>query len=70
MVLASIGVLKVEAAPQNGCYQHLCTQGESQLPSAPLGGSPRSAGRSDLESFHITASVLGLRTCEILHVTC
>ena len=45
-------------------------QGESlMLPTSPE-GSPRSASGSDPGSFQITASVLGLRVCEILCVPC
>ena len=54
MVLASTNVLVVEYATQNGCQQHLCAQGESQLPSASLGDSPRWASGSDPGSFQFT----------------
>ena len=67
MVLASTSVLMVENAPQNGCHQHLCPQGESPLPPVSWEGSLRSASDSDPVSFQITASVLGFRTCEIMH---
>ena len=39
-----------------------------QLLPATLGGSLISACESDPGSFQITASVLGLRVCEILYV--
>ena len=42
--------------------------GMSQLPSASLRGSPRSAGRSELGSLQITVFVLGLRGCKIVLV--
>jgi len=44
----------------------LCPWGESQLLSASPGHSLRSASESDPGSFQITASALGLETCEIL----
>ena len=50
-----------QCSPQNGCCQCLYPQGELQLPPV----SPRSVGRSDLESFQITASALGHGSCEI-----
>lgn len=31
MVFASTSILVVEGGPQNGCHQHVCLQGESQL---------------------------------------
>lgn len=40
MIFASASVLMVERVPQNGCHQHLCIQGEFQLPLASTGGSP------------------------------
>ena len=40
MVIASTSVLMVEQAPQNGCHQCLCPQGEHQLSLASLSGSP------------------------------
>ena len=58
MVFASASVIGVEQAPQNGCCQRLCLQGESQLRAASLGGSPRSANMSDTGSFQTTASAL------------
>ena len=64
--LANTSVLVVEPAPQKGCCQHLCPQGEPQLPPASLGVSPRSVSGYDPGSFQITASVLGLRMCEVL----
>ena len=67
MVLLSTSVLMVEWAPQNDCHQCLCPQGESKMPPASPGGSPRSASGSGLGSFQITASALGLRASEILH---
>ena len=48
MALASSSVYVVEQAPQNGYYQCLCPQAELQLLPASPGGSPRSAGGSDL----------------------
>ena len=66
MALASTSVHVVERAPQNGCHQCLCPQGELQFPPASLGGSPRSAGGSDPGSFQTTASALGPRAYEIL----
>ena len=61
-------VLLLEQAPQNSCCQHLCSQGESQWLSPFPRDSPRSASRSDLGSFQITASVLRLGACEILQL--
>ena len=58
----------VEPAPQNGCNQCLCPQGELQLPPASPGDSPGSACGSDPGSFQMTASALGLGACEILCV--
>ena len=52
----------------NFCHQHVCPQGELQLSPASPGVSPRSANGSDPGSFQITASALGLRSCEILCV--
>ena len=66
MVLVSISVLTVEQAPLNCCCQCLCPQGKFQLLSDSLGSFLISASESDLGSFQITASVLGLRVCEIL----
>ena len=66
MAFACTSVHVVEGPPRNGCFQGLCPQWESQLPPSFLGGSPRSAGGSDPGSFHITASALGPRACEIL----
>ena len=68
MALASSSVLTVEQAQSDVCCLHLCPQDESQLPPASPGGSPRSANGSDPGSFQITASVLDLRVCWILHV--
>ena len=61
----STNVLMVEAL-KNGFCQCLYPQGESQLPPASLGSSPRSASGSDPGSFQITVSALGLGVCEIL----
>ena len=44
------------------------SQRESQLPPATLEGSPRLVSWSDPGSFQMTAFVLGLGVCEILHV--
>ena len=66
MMLVSISVLTVEQAPLNCCCQCLCPQGKFQLLSDSLGSFLISASESDLGSFQITASVLGLRVCEIL----
>ena len=43
----------------------------SQKPMLPVfpEDSPRSAGRSDPDSFQIIPSALGTKTCEILHVS-
>ena len=41
-----------------------------RLPPAFLGGSLRSVNWSDSGSFEMTASVLGLRTCDILRMSC
>ena len=68
MVLASTGVHEVERAPQNGCRQCLCHQGELRLPPASPGDSPRSAGGSDPDSIQLTASALRPGACEILCV--
>ena len=57
----------VEWAPKNGCHQSLCSQGESQLPSASSRCSPRWAGGFDSGSSQIAAHMLGLKVCEILH---
>ena len=65
MVLAR--VLLVEQAPQNGCFQCLHPQGKPQLSPVSLGGSLRWASRSDPGFFQATGSMLGLRTCVILH---
>ena len=51
----------------HGYFQCSLSKGESQLPSAYPGGSPRSAGGSDLSFFQISACVLGLRVCDILY---
>ena len=69
MELASNSVLMVEWAATNGSCQCLCLQGESHLPLISPGDAPRSASGSDSGSFQITASVLGLGACEILHVS-
>ena len=66
MVLVSISVLPVEQAPPDFCCQCLCPQGKFQLLPNSLGGFLISASESDLGFFQITASVLGLRVCEIL----
>ena len=66
MVLARTSVHVVEQAPQNGCYQNLCPQGDSSCLHVSLGDSPRSAGGSDPGSFQITASALAPWACEIL----
>ena len=66
MALAINSVLVVEQASKNSCCQCLCPQCELHWPLASLGGSVRSAGRSDLGFFQITASSLGLGACEIL----
>lgn len=63
MVLDSTGVLAVEQAPLNGCRQCVCPQGELHLPPASL---PRPAGRSDPDSFEVTAFALDPRECEVL----
>ena len=68
MALASISVPVVEQAPKDCYHQHLCLHRESQLSPASLWGSSRSASGPDPGSFQITASVLGLRVYEILHV--
>ena len=39
------------------------------MPLISPGDAPRSASGSDSGSFQITASVLGLGACEILHVS-
>ena len=66
MVLARTSVHVVEQAPQNGCYQNLCPQGDSSCLHVSLGDSPRSAGGSDPGSFQITTSALAPWACEIL----
>lgn len=43
------------------------SMGESQLPPASLGGSPRSANGFDSHYLPISASLLRLSVCEILH---
>ena len=68
MVLASAGTNVVEQDPQNSCCQCLHPQGESQLPPAFLGDSLRSASGSDPGVFQITASILELGACEVLHM--
>ena len=60
MMLASTTVLTAEQAPQNGCHQCLCPQGESLLPPASPVGSSRSASGSDPGFFQITDSALAL----------
>ena len=66
MAIAHACVLVVGRAPQNGCCQHLCTQGELHFSPASLGGSPRSASGSDPASLQITASDPGPGACETL----
>ena len=68
MMLTSNHVLLVEQAPQNDCCWSLCPQGKSHLPPDCLGGSPKSASASDPGLFITTATELGLRVCEILHI--
>lgn len=67
MCLASTSVLVTEQTPPNCCRHCLCFQEESQLPLASSECSPTSPSVSDLVSFQITASALGLGVCEILH---
>ena len=62
MALANSSVHMVKGAPQNGCCQCLCPQGELQLLSASLS----SADRSDTGSSQITASALSPGVCDIL----
>ena len=60
----------VDQDPPNGCCRCLCAQGESQLPSASLGMSPRATGGlSNYLLCQRTATELGLRACEILCMT-
>ena len=63
---ASTSALTVEQAPPNFCCQCLCPQWKFQWLPASLGGCLISASESNLGSFQITASALGLRVCEIL----
>ena len=49
-----------------GCHQLLSVQGESQLPPASPGGSPRSLNGSDPDTFQTAASALGLGASEVL----
>ena len=53
-------------SPPNGCCQHLFPHCESQLLPPSPGGSASLTSGSDPGSFHITASALGARACEIL----
>ena len=53
MSLVSTRVLMVVGAPQNGCQQHLCPQGELHLSPASLEGSPRPASGSDRVPFKL-----------------
>ena len=59
MALVSTSVLGVGWAPQNGCFQYLCPQNESQLPL-----------REAVQNHQVgmTASALYLWVCEILCV--
>ena len=60
----------VDQDPPNGCCRCLCVQGESQLPSASLGTSPRATGGlSNYQLCQRTSTELGLRACEILCMT-
>ena len=59
MALASTSVHVAEQTPQNGSCQYLWSQGEPQVPPTSLGGSSRSAGRSDPGFFQMNASMLG-----------
>ena len=67
MALASTSVHVAEQTPQNGSCQYLWSQGEPQVPPTSLGGSSRSAGRSDPGFFQITASTPSPLVCEILY---
>ena len=66
MVLARTSVHVVEQAPQNGCYQNLCPQGDSSCLHVSLGDSPRSAGRSASGYCQTTASALILEQVRLL----
>lgn len=63
MALASTWVQMIEQAPQNGYHQCPSPQDEFLLPLVSLGGSPRSACRSDPGSFQIISSFLGPQSC-------
>lgn len=65
VVLASTGVIAVKQT-QNGFSPHLHSQEGSQLPPASFRGYPESASGFYPNSFQTTASVLGVRACEIL----
>ena len=65
MVLTTTSVLVVGCTPKNSCCQHLCPQGEFQLPPASLGGSLRSASGSDpLKSLLLPWVSEYVRFCE------
>lgn len=68
MAHTSTNILMVEKVPKNCCHQHLYPKGQFQLPSASLEISPMSADECEPGSLQITATVLGLGVCEILHV--
>ena len=70
MTPSNTSVHTVEVAPQHGCCQCLCPEGEPQPPLASLGDSPRPAGRSDPCSYQIVAFALGPGACEILCAPC
>ena len=63
MEFVSTSVLIIEGAYQNVCCHYLCPQGESQLPLASPRGYLRSPSGSDVGSFQIIASALGLGAC-------
>lgn len=70
MAHASPVASSVDRDPQNGCCHSLCGQGESQLPSASLGTSPKATGGlSNYLLYQRTATELGVRAREILCLT-
>ena len=53
----------------NHVQGQLCSQSELQFPPITLGDSPRSTSRSDLGSFQMTTSALGVRDFCVLSLT-
>lgn len=53
----------------NHVQGQLCSQGELQFLPVSLGDSPRSTSRSELGSFQMTTSALGVRAFSVLSLT-